>query len=271
MNDLSLFDEKTIRNTANELGLREVLPQVNNTKNDCIYTVKDLSELSGYSIDALTNGKDGILYKSSFVEILKAHSMLGGYHNTQKFYDSKVLEALKRYQLKAHGNMKNAEVANNTTESILQNASQMLDLQVIAESGNVEAMQQFMKRMVTYTQSVHEAKEAQQRAEIAEQKLIEQAPKVDFFDDVTGSSDTIDMKEVAKVLNIKGIGRNKLFEILRNKKILDRNNQPYQKYVDAGYFRIIESRYALPTGDIKINLKTVVFQKGLDYIRKCVA
>lgn len=100
-----------------------------------------------------------------------------------------------------------------------------------------------------------------------EKQLQEQAPKVEFFDDVTGSDDTIDMKEVAKLLNI-GIGRNKLFELLRDKKILDGNNQPYQKYVDAGYFRIIESKYTMPTGEIKISLKTVVFQKGVDFIRK---
>lgn len=101
--------------------------------------------------------------------------------------------------------------------------------------------------------------------------IAEQAPKVEFFDDVTGSSDTIDMKEVAKLLNVKGFGRNNLFELLRNKKILDERNQPYQKYVDAGYFRIIESRYTLPTGEIKISLKTVVFQKGVDFIRKLLS
>lgn len=101
--------------------------------------------------------------------------------------------------------------------------------------------------------------------------LIEQQPKVEFYDDVTGSKDTIDMKEVAKILNIKNIGRNKLFEILRNKNILDRCNQPYQKYVDAGYFRVIESRFNLPDGEIKISLKTVVFQKGLDFIRRELA
>lgn len=111
--------------------------------------------------------------------------------------------------------------------------------------------------------AILKAKNAEQ-----EQQLLEQKPKVEFFDDVTGSNDTIDMKEAAKVLNLKGIGRNNLFEILRQNKILDRNNQPYQKYVDLGYFRIIESRYSLPTGEVKISLKTVVFQKGLDFIRK---
>ncbi len=101
------------------------------------------------------------------------------------------------------------------------------------------------------------------------QLLIEQAPKADFYDCVTGSNDTIDMAEVAKVLNC-GLGRNRLFEFLRNKNILNNQNQPYQKYVDMGYFRIIESKFTLSDGTVRINLKTVVFQKGLDFIRNLV-
>lgn len=129
-----------------------------------------------------------------------------------------------------------------------------------------------IKKALELMQEGYEEELARLRAENAEKenKLIEQAPKVEFFDDVTGSTDTIDMKEVAKVLNVKGLGRNNLFELLRSRKILDRNNQPYQKYVDCGYFRIIESRYTVPTGETKISLKTVVFQKGLEFIRKLI-
>lgn len=129
-----------------------------------------------------------------------------------------------------------------------------------------------IKKALELMQEGYEEELARLRAENAakENKLIEQAPKVEFFDDVTGSTDTIDMKEVAKVLNVKGLGRNNLFELLRSRNILDRNNQPYQKYVDCGYFRIIESRYTVPTGETKISLKTVVFQKGLEFIRKLI-
>ena len=97
--------------------------------------------------------------------------------------------------------------------------------------------------------------------------LAEQAPKVEFYDDVTGSTDTVDMGKVAKVLNM-GIGRNKLFEFLRDHKVLQSKNEPYQKYVDLGYFRIVESKYSKPDGSTHISLKTVVYQKGMDYIRK---
>lgn len=127
----------------------------------------------------------------------------------------------------------------------------------------LQNIQRDMQWLISYNAELQRENEAQKA------QLLEQMPKVEFFDDVTGSNDTIDMKEAAKILSIKGIGRNKLFEILREKKILDRNNQPYQKYVDLGYFRIIESKWQCGS-DIKITLKTVVFQKGLDFIRNVV-
>lgn len=92
-------------------------------------------------------------------------------------------------------------------------------------------------------------------------------PKAEFFDAVTDSKDAIPMADVAKVLDM-GIGRNKLFEFLRNNKILMADNKPYQKYVDAGYFRVIEQKYDKGYGETGINIKTLVFQKGVDYIRK---
>lgn len=93
-------------------------------------------------------------------------------------------------------------------------------------------------------------------------------PKEEFFDAVTDSKDAIDIGQVSKVLNFPGIGRNKLFEILRNNGILKQNNEPYQKYIDCGYFRVIEQKYEARPGEIRINIKTLVFQKGVDYIRK---
>lgn len=111
---------------------------------------------------------------------------------------------------------------------------------------------------------------ASQQAEQIEQQQIlisQQAPKVEFYDAVAGSKDTIDMGSVAKVLN-KKIGRNKLFEFLREKGVLMSNNIPYQKYVDSGHFRVIETKYTKPDGSTHIGLKTLVYQKGVNYINK---
>ena len=95
-------------------------------------------------------------------------------------------------------------------------------------------------------------------------------PAANFAYQLCSSKDTIEIGECAKVLN-KNIGRNRLFEFLRNSNVLQSNNIPYQKYIDAGYFRVIESKYVTPNGETKISLKTVVFQKGIAYINKLLS
>ena len=112
------------------------------------------------------------------------------------------------------------------------------------------------------------AKEYEEKQKALAQ-VTEMKPKAEFYDDVTGSTDTIDIGSVAKVLNIPNMGRNKLFAFLRENKILNRRNEPYQEYVDKGYFRQIETSWE-HNGTTHINLKTVVFQKGVDYIRQLV-
>ena len=93
-------------------------------------------------------------------------------------------------------------------------------------------------------------------------------PKAEFYDIVADSTDTFTMNEVAKNVNIKGLGRNKMFAFLRYHKILMLNNDPYQKYVDAGYFRSIQSTWIDKSNGRHIYFKTVVFQKGIEFIAK---
>lgn len=122
----------------------------------------------------------------------------------------------------------------------------------------------------TFAEALKLAYEQQLIIEEQKQKLIEAEPKVEFYDTVTGSDTTIDLGQAAKVLNYKGLGRNKLFQYLRDKDILMSGNTPYQKYVDAGYFRLIETTWNTPNNDSMIYLKTVVYQKGLDFLSKVI-
>lgn len=204
-------------------------------------TVKEIAQVMGVSYDTVNNA-----VKRLFPEIVK---------NGKTTVLNEMQVACISRELKSNSQVTNqltfeagSKVKNTTTR-----------LEVLA---NYKAATQAMIELL-------EAEKAELQAENERQarQLVEQAPKVDFYNAVTSSKDCIDMAEVAKVLNVKGIGRNKLFEILREKNILDRKNQPYQKYVDNGYFRIIETSFILPDGTQKINLKTVVFQKGLNYIR----
>lgn len=108
------------------------------------------------------------------------------------------------------------------------------------------------------------------KAEEAERLAIENEamkPKVEFFDAVTDSKDAVDMKNVANLLDM-GMGRNNLFKFLRDQKILMSDNRPYQEYIDRGYFRVVEQKFDRGCGEVGINIKTLVFQKGIDFIRK---
>ena len=119
----------------------------------------------------------------------------------------------------------------------------------------------------TYSEALRELANTVEENERLKLENNEMRPKAEFFDAVTDSKDAIEMRNVAKVLDM-GIGRNKLFEFLRKQGILMRDNTPYQKYIDAGYFRTIEQKYDKGYGEIGINIKTLVFQKGVDFIRK---
>lgn len=119
----------------------------------------------------------------------------------------------------------------------------------------------------TYADALRALADQAEQTEKLRLENSEMKPKADFFDAVAGSKQAISLGDVAKILNYPKIGRNKLFEILRDQNILQNDNIPYQKYIDAGYFRVIEQKYN--AGDeVRISFKTLVYQKGVDYIRK---
>lgn len=118
----------------------------------------------------------------------------------------------------------------------------------------------------TYAEALRALADEAEKAEALKKQNQLMQPKAEFFDAVTDSKTAIPIGDVAKILDI-GIGRNKLFEFLREKNILTSDNRPYQRYIDAGYFRVIEQKYEV-NGEVRINIKTLVFQKGIDWIRK---
>lgn len=100
-----------------------------------------------------------------------------------------------------------------------------------------------------------------------EKQLQAAKPAIDFYSSVADSKTAIPIGDAAKVLNC-GIGQNNLFKFLRESKILMPDNKPYQEYIDRGYFRVIESKFTKPSNEVCISFKTLVYQKGLQYIKK---
>lgn len=96
-----------------------------------------------------------------------------------------------------------------------------------------------------------------------QKKLAKQQPLVDFAVHVSQSKDTIDMGTMAKIAKNEqiDIGRNRLIKWLKDKKILRYNNAPYQKYIQRGYFDVIEVEKETSWG-LRFYPKTVITGKG---------
>lgn len=95
------------------------------------------------------------------------------------------------------------------------------------------------------------------------QQLIEQKPLVGFAQQVSDSSDCVDVGEFSKTIrdeNIK-MGRNNLFKWLKANHYLMNNNNPYQKYIDNGMFKVIEVVKKTPYGT-KVFTKTLITGVG---------
>lgn len=97
------------------------------------------------------------------------------------------------------------------------------------------------------------------------QQIAIMAPKAEFHDAVGAAVNSQPFAQVAKVL---GTGQNRLFEILRRAGVLMRNNQPYQPYVDQGYFKLIEKTRKDRNGDDRIYTQTHVTGRGLSWLQR---
>lgn len=74
----------------------------------------------------------------------------------------------------------------------------------------------------------------------------------------------ISMKRVAEDFKV---GRNKLFDGLRDKNILNPWNVPYRQFIEAGYFKVIHRSKMIGYGEKQIPV-TMVTPLGKKFIKK---
>ena len=177
----------------------------------------------------------------------------------------------------------------NRMKNIINNPAQ-----VIAETGSLDALVAFGVTNQRFTNALVKAKQEQQLLEHqkkeAENELV--AQKAIFYDRIVpginklvnerdeavddyeglysryiNSDGWFKMNEVAGKLNIHGIGRNKLFAILRDRHVLDRHNLPYRQFVENELF-MIKDTDILVGNRIKTVSTTYVSKKGQVFIEK---
>ena len=90
--------------------------------------------------------------------------------------------------------------------------------------------------------------------------------KIEFIDRVIESTDTIDIGQCAKILELN-FGRNTLFKKLREQGVFFKTkNEPKQNFVERGYFKLKEHFIETDNHGTKAIIKVLVTQRGLGYL-----
>jgi prophage antirepressor-like protein len=142
-------------------------------------------------------------------------------------------------------------------------------LPAIRKTGNYFAVTTKYSMPATHLEAAKAWIAALEKNEVLQHQLEIAAPKIEIYDMAMESNDALSMNDAAKVLKL-GYGRNTLFAKLRNAGILMSNNRPYQKYINNGWFRVIERPGNFSNTRSEIRVITLVLQKGLTEIVNAV-
>jgi len=111
---------------------------------------------------------------------------------------------------------------------------------------------------------------ADQRIKELEHKIIEDKPLTDFGKAISQSTGTVKVGDWIKAINDSGdiaMGRNKAFKWFRSSKYLQKDNMPYQRYIDNGLFEVKEGLVVTDTKQIP-TFTTLLTAKGQMFFAK---
>lgn len=99
-----------------------------------------------------------------------------------------------------------------------------------------------------------------------ETKVQADAPKVAFAEVIRAMDAVCHIGEFCKTMKI---GRNRLFKRMKDDGILMASRMPYQKYVDKGYFSVIEQKpYTNSKGETRTCFTTMVTGAGQVFLAR---
>lgn len=113
------------------------------------------------------------------------------------------------------------------------------------------------------------AEEAEEESEVTQNLLDEAENTLDAYRAILSPESCLDIGQVARGLAIPGLGRNKLFDYLRNKNFLQKKPSaiPYQTRIDSEH-AVVETVTVNIGGKPKIKQKAKLTFRGLEWLVK---
>lgn len=175
-----------------------------------------------------------------------------GYVNGKQAIIEHCKGVYKKYPLKTAGGMQELSIIDESglyklvLASKKPNAEKFKEwvaskvLPSIRKTGSYSVYQNQFKIPKTFSEALRLAADQADLIEEQNKKIQEDKPKVEYYNIVKETKHGINIGNFAKSIDWKP---NKLFEWLRkNQYLFNRNgeNIPYQKYIDAGFFEVLQ-------------------------------
>jgi len=101
---------------------------------------------------------------------------------------------------------------------------------------------------------------------LLEAQAVENKPYIAYAKTIEVSKGDLKIGDYAKLLcnKDKGIvtGQNRLFKLMRELNILKSDNNPYQEYLNRGYFKVTQQPFTKPNGEQGLDLITLITPQG---------
>lgn len=228
------------------------------------HTYKDSLISMGYTAQSITQAKNIYIFsKSGFLLLLKFAEGENAINLYKNFIES-YFELEEKLEVVT-------EALEETTEALQANAvnitKEMAMLQVeLAYEADENVRLSLLERIQELTQLSIQSNRALEKKRATDELLNKYQHQLTFAQNLEDTKEsTFDIGDFAKVLNLKGMGRNKLMEWLREEKILmgePNKNIPYQQHT-GNHFKVVyvETKKGIVS-------KTVLTGLGVTYIVK---
>lgn len=137
-----------------------------------------------------------------------------------------------------------------------------------------EKIEEVLLNPDTIIQLATDLKTEREKRKQFQAKIAADKDKVAFAEQIEKSIDDLSIRDYAKILFDDGsmeLGPNQLFELFREKGVLDKDNKPNQEWVKKGYFRLKPGTYKnRSTGNICEYTQPRVTGKGQIRLRKLI-
>lgn len=223
-----------------------------------LFCGSDVAKALGYSNprDALAKHCKGVVKRDGVSQTTNQHGVI-----TNQTVKLSFIPESDLYRLVFSSKLPAAEkftdwVTSDVLPSIRQHGAYLTPETIEAAIVNPDIMIQLCNTI--------KAERAQKEA--LQAQALADRPKVQFAEAVEASSGSVKVGDFAKMVSKRNgvqIGQNKLYKWMRDKKILTRDNIPYQRYMKAGYFEVAE--FLLRGRPVKM---TYITGKGQTYLYK---